>query len=1075
MNMTDYYIDQNSRFVIKDFSKKRSFSSFLPGIAGRLGIPLWVFYVNRGQAIASFGVKDKDSPIMEFQPANKAYRITPNEGFRTFIKLHRNNSTSLYEPFAPWSSGDQSQMFIGMNELEIQTTNLKNGLNTTVLYFLLPNEPHAGLVRQVTISNNSKSALNLEILDGLPIVIPYGISNWGLKEINRTLEAWMAVFNLESGIPFYRLLASSDDTAEVSDIRSGHFYLSFDAQGNLLPIFADPTVIFGHQSALHTPENFNQMPLNELVDLPQITRGKTPCGFTGLSTVLEPGEQVNLNSVIGHAGDLALITRQQDHLRRPGYLQQKRLEANRLTEQITSVIHMKSGVPEFDAYCRQTFLDNILRGGFPLILQDTIQPRFVYHLYSRKHGDLERDYNSFQLVPEPYSQGNGNYRDINQNRRNDVFFEPLVAEFNVRTFMNLIQPDGHNPLVLHGSLFTIPEQKLEVVLEMASSPQKLREILSRPFRLGELFSAITELQAGGALDQELSLNKILEQANQHIEAEFHEGYWIDHWTYNLDLIEDYLSVYPDKEEEFLFGQPTYTYYDGKVIVRPRSEKYVKVDDRIRQYGAILEDEEKSALIASRKESPQVVRGENGKGDLFLSTLFEKLTLLALLKFTTFDPEGMGIEMEAGRPGWYDALNGLPGLFGSSLPETFELQRLLDFMQRILSDYHPSINLPEEAAALLRKTMLLLNTYHTSNDPERAFIYWDGTASAREEYRQRVRLGFSGHLETISHDELLDCMGKMRQKIGAGIDRALSIDSNPLPTYFYYEIVDYDYILDAHNHRQLDEQGRPFVRARSFKRHTLPPFLEGPTKLLKILDDKQQAERLHSQVMESPLYDQPLGMFRVCTSLAGETHEIGRARAFTPGWLENESIFTHMSYKYLLALLQAELYDEFFTHFPRALPPNMDPQVYGRSLLENCSFIVSSAHPDKSLHGAGFVARLSGVAAEFLSIWRLMMAGRNPFYYQDGKLLLSLKPVLPGWLFTESGTVTFTFLGHTAVTYHNPGRLNTYQPGVDSYQIVLYLEDDQKVTLQKGVIGSPYAEMVRAGQVKFIDVFLKENL
>jgi hypothetical protein len=297
----------------------------------------------------------------------------------------------------------------------------------------------------------------------------------------------------------------------------------------------------------------------------------------------------------------------------------------------------------------------------------------------------------------------------------------------------------------------------------------------------------------------------------------------------------------------------------------------------------------------------------------------------------------------------------------------------------------------------------------------------------------------------------------------------------LPTYFYYEVVDYDYVLDAHNHRQLDEQGRPFVRARSFKRHTLPPFLEGPTKLLKILDDKQEAERVHSQVMKSPLYDQPLEMFRVCTSLAGETHEIGRARAFTPGWLENESIFTHMSYKYLLALLQAELYDEFFTHFPKALPPNMDPQVYGRSLLENCSFIVSSAHPDKSLHGAGFVARLSGVAAEFLSIWRIMMAGKNPFYYQDGQLLLALKPVLPGWLFTESGTVTFTFLGHTAVTYHNPSRIDTYQPGVDSYQIVLYLEDDQKVTLQKGVIGSPYAEMVRTGQVKFIDVFLKENL
>jgi hypothetical protein len=183
----------------------------------------------------------------------------------------------------------------------------------------------------------------------------------------------------------------------------------------------------------------------------------------------------------------------------------------------------------------------------------------------------------------------------------------------------------------------------------------------------------------------------------------------------------------------------------------------------------------------------------------------------------------------------------------------------------------------------------------------------------------------------------------------------------------------------------------------------------------------------------------------------------------------------MSFKYLLALLEAGLYEEFFTFFPKALPPNMNPEVYGRSLLENCSFIVSSAHPDKSLHGAGFVARLSGVAAEFLSIWRIMMAGKNPFYVQDGGLQLCLKPILPGWLFTESGILSFTFLGHTTITYHNPERLDTYLPVIEPYQVVLYLEDDQQVTLEKGVVSAPYAEMVRNGQVSSMDIFLKENL
>ena len=74
--------DDNNRYVIKDYSNKRPFASFLPGIAGENGIPLWSFYVNRGQAITSFGVADKNHPIVEFQPANKAYQTTAFTGFQ---------------------------------------------------------------------------------------------------------------------------------------------------------------------------------------------------------------------------------------------------------------------------------------------------------------------------------------------------------------------------------------------------------------------------------------------------------------------------------------------------------------------------------------------------------------------------------------------------------------------------------------------------------------------------------------------------------------------------------------------------------------------------------------------------------------------------------------------------------------------------------------------------------------------------------------------------------------------------------------------------------------------------------
>jgi hypothetical protein len=217
------------------------------------------------------------------------------------------------------------------------------------------------------------------------------------------------------------------------------------------------------------------------------------------------------------------------------------------------------------------------------------------------------------------------------------------------------------------------------------------------------------------------------------------------------------------------------------------------------------------------------------------------------------------------------------------------------------------------------------------------------------------------------------------------------------------------------------------------------------------------------------------MYRVNASLEGHSHEIGRARAFTPGWLENESIFLHMEYKYLLEVLRAGLYKEFLEDFERALVCFQDPEMYGRSPLENSTFLVSSAHPDESLHGAGFVARLSGATAEFLSIWATMMAGHEPFFLRNGKLCLAFRPTLPGWLFDREGRLTFNFLGDVRVTYHNPGRLDVHpNSGISARPVILHLPDQGQFEFTEGIVGERYARMVRSGQIAEIDVHLQAD-
>ena len=774
---------------------------------------------------------------------------------------------------------------------------------------------------------------------------------------------------------------------------------------------------------------------------------------------LAPGETLTIYAIIGHVSQVEIINDVRERLAQPAVIAAKRAEAQALAQALTDPVATQTSNPRFDAYCRQNLLDNILRGGWPVRLGG-----HAVHLYGRKHGDLERDYNAFLLAPEFYSQGNANYRDVNQNRRSDVLLSPSVGDDEIMAFLGLLQADGHNPLVVNGSRFVVPPDRQDALCNLVEKREELRLLLARPFTPGRLLKTVVDRGMGLAVAPETFVEAVLAQADQSFEATFGEGYWIDHWTYNLDLLDAYLAVYPDKKDELLFGKPVVPFFDSPAIVQPRSRKHVLAGGRVRQYGAVMEDEEKAALIASRRTSPNLMRKTHGQGDIYRTSVFAKLLALALVKFATLDPLGMGIEMEAGKPGWNDALNGLPGLLGSSLCETIELQRLLDFLLLAMAEKAGgAVDLPVELGTLLHEIDSQLVAYHAAQDDKRDFRYWDAVASAREAYRAATRLGFDGRTEMLAFDALAPILSGFRDKVAAGIARAEALNGGIPPTYLVYEATGWEGIVDEVGLPVRDAQGRPYVRVTGVEPRVLPLFLEGPMHAMKVRHDLASARALYQQIKESALFDRKLGMYKINASLAAESHEIGRARAFTPGWLENESIWLHMAYKYLLEVLRAGLFEEFFEDFKRGGVPFFDPQTYGRSPLENSSFIVSSAHPDQALHGRGFVARLSGATAEFLSIWSFMTAGPRPFFMKDGELRLALRPALPGWLFREDGTLVFTFLGQCIVTYHNALKRDTYAPGMAVRSIELHLENGECVVLPGDEVGAPYAAWVREGE------------
>jgi len=1035
----------SGRFILQDFQQKKVFSSFLPGIAGLKGIPMWVFYVNRGQGIAGFGVESKDHPLMEYQCAQRAYQVAAQLGFRTFLKCKRGGITWNYESFGA-SGGDQVKrtMNTGLNDLEIVEVNEALGLQVNVLYFLLPNESFAALVRKVTFTNIGKGSLTLEVLDGLPVLCPFGIDDQTFKNMGRTIEAWEEVVNHKEGLPFFRIKASADDKLHVEEIKAGNFALAFH-NGKQLPAMVDPQAVFGVDTAFSFPQRLTNDGLKAILSKYQVTQGRTPCAMFGTEIELAEGCSETINSYYGHAPELDIIRSQVSRLQRSDFMPTKIEEEHQLARELTTPIHTDSASTVFDDYCSQTWLDNVMRGGMPLLLGG----KHTYHIFSRRHGDLERDYNFFVVAPELYSQGNGSYRDINQNRRSDVFFFPRSGEFNIRLFMSLIQSDGYNPLTIQGSNFTLPTESVPALVKLAHKPEELQKMLSGHFTPGRVMTAA--LKADLSISPEEFLEKVFAAAEQHIQAVHGEGYWSDHWSYNLDLVESYLSVYPENREKLFFDSAPLAYFDNATCINPRSKRFVLDGDAPRQFNVVYKDDEKAAMLAARKEDGHWSRTRHGKGEVFKSPLVSKFALLALLKFAALDPSGYGVQMEGGKPGWYDALNGMPALFGSSMPDSYELLRLINYLIDLVDITARKVVLPIEAVELVQAIQQALTDHPTP------YKVWDALSAAVEQYREITRLGFDGACEDI---DLTEALSAMQAYLQDGLKRS-EIAGGTLPaTYFTHLPKKYE------KTGQTDALGRPVIHVTEFDAQPLPTFLEGPVRRLRTLDAKD-AYGLYQKLRKSALFDQKLNMFRLNASLESQPHMIGRARAFTPGWLENESIWMHMDFKLMLELLRKGMLDEFYHEFKLHVPAFMDPETYGRSPLENSSFIASSAHPDPSLHGNGFVARLSGSTAEFLNMWVIMTAGQKPFSFENGRLLLTLQPLLPGWLFKEDGTFKFRLLGSCEVTLHNPSGSDTFK--TKPVRINLRTMDGVEVGVEGNVIPSPYAGMTREGKIVAMDV------
>jgi len=1034
------YIDELGFYVIENYDKKAPFASFLSGIAGVEGIPMWSFYVNRGQAISSIGIRDKSNCIMEFFPANEAYKMVYSNGFRTFIKVISDEKEFIFEPFSMTTNENIKRIIkIKNNELRLVEINSDLNLNIEITYFTIPSEDFSALGRKVKVVNTSNVKIEIEILDGLSAILPYGSNNATYKEIGNTLRSYMQGEIKEDGTAIYKLRSSTEDTAQMGIVENSYFYVAFDENENILNPIVDPENIFGYDTSLKEPIEFQNSAIGVLLNTNNICNNKVPCAFTGKSMCLEENDGVYIYSYIGYMNNSDDLSKALKKICDKNYFDTKVNESNEIIENLSKNVQTKTAYPLFDDYVKQCYIDNVLRGGYPLQLGNV--DKKIYYVYSRKHGDLERDYNFFSIEPNFYSQGNGNFRDVNQNRRMDIYIHPFTGTENIKLFNDLIQLDGYNPLVIKGKKFYIDESKNEKILNLISvyESEELVKTLDDKFTVGELYSSLRNIKGIKSKKINEIMNDIIEMCCESVEADFGEGFWSDHWTYNLDLIEEYLNVYPDQIKKLLIQDENYKFYNSPEFVLPRKDKYIVDDGKVRQYVAL-----------EKKESLSDNWIYDSHDNLYKTNLFTKLLILAGIKFMTLDPMGFGIEMEGGKPGWNDAMNGLPGLLGSSFAETAELKRLLLFIKENLAVVEDFIKLPEEFYKAIKEVDNILSL--NLNDELSQLEYWDNVSTIREEYREKVKYSISGNNLSLETNTIESLINKMISKINLGIKKAKRMTDDNIPTFMYYDVPKYE----------VDPQGE--IKPLEFKVNFLPLFLEGPTRYLKTKLDGHEMGEIYKAIKDSNVYDKKLKMYKTSESLEDVSFEIGRARSFTAGWLERESVFMHMEFKYILELIRNGLYEEFFEDIKTAMPPFMNPEVYGRSILENSSFIASSSNPDERTHGRGFVARLSGTTVEMLNIWKLMMVGEKLFVYEDGILKFRLNPALTKDFFKDNVLIT-TILGKTKLVYVNKNNKDTFGTEKGIIEEITLVDANNNMSKFKGnEVCGEFAEKIRNKEI-----------
>jgi hypothetical protein len=734
----------------------------------------WMFISSNGGLTA--GRKDANVSLFPYYTDDKITELAETTGSKSLFRIHKNNTISLWEPFSEKQEGLYTIVRnLYKNEFgnKIIFEEVNNDLQVTFKYEWNTSDEF-GFVRKATIINNSDAKINIEILDGLENILPYGVGA-DLQGIRSNLVDAYKKSELEAevGVGIYALSAIIVDKAEPSEALKANIVWSLG--------FKNPTYLISSQQI----SNFRKgIKLTQEIDI------KAERGAYFLNTTIELSANsvkswmqiANVNQTVSDIVAIAEMIKNDTDLEKKLQNSIDKGTENLINLAAASDALQLSNDPLISTRHFSNTLFNIMRGGifddnYTIEKQDFIaymananKPLFavkkdilnnfpekftvdfikqiaendsdkdfkrlcVEYLplkFSRRHGDPSRPWNKFSINTRSEIDGSkildyeGNWRDIFQNWEALAHSYPQFIENMIHKFLNATTFEGYNP-----------------------------------YRITK-----------GGFDWE-----VIEEHDPWS----YIGYWGDHQIiYLLKFLEFIENHYPSKLAS-LFKEDVFV--------------YANVPYKIKPYGDILKnpkdtidfDHKLQHLIEERRSKIGVDGAllTDQKNKIYRVNLVEKLLVTVLAKVSNFIPEG-GIWLNTQRPEWNDANNALVGN-GVSMVTLYYLRRFINFFENVVVKSEVNnIEISEEVAQLFSKIVSTLDANHTilsgkvtDNDRKRVL---DGVGIPASDYREFIyKNGFSAQKSAVNRSSLLHFFSITKNYLDHSI-RANKRDDNMYHAY-----------------------------------------------------------------------------------------------------------------------------------------------------------------------------------------------------------------------------------------------------------------------------------------------------